>query len=219
MGEAEPEAIGSVLEKVQPTLASRVNQRATGRSVTDSSQTPMREWPANVRPGTWDGVPAVKRKQFFAAAREGSWPILLLGDVGVGKSTLAALAYRDWQGTTAKFMPAALAASLLKQASMGGVILPPAMYEVGESTVIKSWCENVGLLVLDDLTNGHAFANSKDMLWRIIDGRAGRPAVYTANGTPDELAAFFGLSLKDRLFQGTTILWGGQSRRKGKLVT
>lgn len=215
--EAEPERLGEVLDKLRPTLASRVNPPPTGRSVTGTSL-PTREWPANVRPGTWGEVPAQKRKQFAEAAASQRWPILVLGDVGVGKSTLAALAYRDWGGTTAKFMSAALAATLLKQASMGGVVLPGAMYEVGDASVMKSWCENTGLLVLDDLTNGHAFENSKQMLWRIIDGRAGRPAIYTANGTPDELAAFFGMSLKDRLFQGTTILWGGASRRKGKLV-
>ena len=190
-------------------------------AVTDSrgglKATP-RLWPSNVRPGEWGKVPKIVVNQIEAAAKANRWPVLITGDVGVGKSTVAALCYRDWSGLTAKYMTASSAASTLKKAEFGGVVLPGALDSIGDVALLRSWCERTGLLVLDDLTNGLSHEGAKAALWRIIDGRAGRPAVYTANGSPDELAAFFGLSLKDRLFHGTSILWPGKSKRTGTIT-
>jgi hypothetical protein len=84
-----------------------------------------------------------------------------------------------------------------------------------DQALLGRWCERAGLLVLDDLTNGLTFGNpATKALWRIINERAGRPAIYTANETPDSLAAKFGESLADRLAQGTVLLWSGESRRQ-----
>lgn len=149
------------------------------------------------------------------AAAISRWPVLVTGDVGVGKSIMAALAYRDWSGPSAKFLSAADAVSVLKRGEFGGVMIPGCAEPQSDVQLLRSWCERTTLLVLDDLTNGLSHQGSKDALWRIINARAGRPAIYTANGSPDELADFFGASLSDRLFQGTTIIWPGKSRRKG----
>lgn len=157
-------------------------------------------------------------EQLGKAVSQNRWPVLITGDVGVGKSSVAALCYRDWTGSTAKYMTAASAASTLKKAEFGGVVLPGAMDAIGDVALLRSWCERTGLLVLDDLTNGLSHEGAKAQLWRIIDGRANRPAVYTANGSPDELASFFGKSMKDRLFHGTSILWPGNSRRTGTIT-
>lgn len=139
---------------------------------------------------------------------------MLCGDVGVGKSVFAALAYRDWQHGSAHFLPAATAASFLKTAEIDGVLLPGAFDTVRDGNLLRRWCERSGLLVLDDLTNGLTFGTAVKSLWRIINERAGRPAIYTANGSPDEVAAALGVSLLDRLFHGTCILWPGESRRR-----
>ena len=156
--------------------------------------------------------------QLGRAVAQNRWPVLITGDVGVGKSSVAALCYRDWNGSSAKYMTAASAASTLKKAEFGGVVLPGAMDAIGDVALLRNWCERAGLLVLDDLTNGLSHEGAKAALWRIIDGRAGRPAVYTSNGSPDELASFFGLSMKDRLFHGTSILWPGKSKRTGNIA-
>ena len=57
-----------------------------------------------------------------------------------------------------------------------------------------------------DLTNGLTFGTATKALWRIINERADRPMIVTANGTPESLAEALGDSLADRLTQGTVLL-------------
>ena len=159
-------------------------------------------------------MPESIKREYCTCCEQGHWPLVLCGDVGVGKSVFAALAFRDWQRGSAHFLSAASAASLLKTAEINGVLLPGASDTVRDGALLRRWGLNTGLLVLDDLTNGLTFANAAKSIWRIINERAHRPAIYTANGSPDDLADALGTSLSDRLFHGTCLLWPGDSRRR-----
>lgn len=181
---------------------------------TASTPKPVRYWPDSVRRGEWSEVPQDVRDEYRVCCDEQRWPFVLCGDWGVGKSVFAALAYREWPIGAAYFLPAATAASTLKTAEIHGVTIPNALDPLNDGQLLRKWCQRAGLLVLDDLTNGLTFANAVKSLWRIINERAGRPAIYTANGSPDEIAAELGGSLSDRLFQGTCVLWPGESRRR-----
>ncbi len=141
------------------------------------------------------------------------WPLVVLGDKGVGKSVFAALAYRDWPDGSAFFLTAATAASQLKTAETQGIELPDVQYRLTDQALLRRWCELAGLLVLDDLTNGLTFGTATKALWRIVNERADRPMIVTANGTPESVAEILGESLADRLAQGTRLLWPGESKR------
>ncbi len=137
----------------------------------------------------------------------------MLGDKGVGKSVFAALAYRDWSLGSAHFLPAATAASMLKTAEIQGIELPDVQCRMTDQALLRRWGELAGLLVLDDLTNGLTFGTATKALWRIINERADRPMIVTANGSPETIAEILGESLTDRLAQGTVLLWPGESKR------
>lgn len=144
------------------------------------------------------------------------FPLLLTGDVGSGKSTFAALIHRDYRDRRFKpsfFLKAAGAAADLKTAEFGGVMIPGCAEPLTGSALLRRWCELAGLLVIDDLTNGVLFDFGKQALWRIIDARANRPLVLTANGTPDHVFAWLGESAADRIRQGTVIVMSGESHR------
>jgi len=175
------------------------------------------KWPSSVRPGEWDMISeeaqAVMRECFASRC----FPLTICGPVGTGKSTFAALIHRDCCVRSAMFLKAATAAAQLKQAEFGGVMVAGCPEPLSELSLMRRWCELAGLLVIDDVTNGHAggvlLDTAKAMLWKIIDGRADRPLVLTANGTDQELFAWLGQSAADRLRQGTVILMGGDSHR------
>ena len=57
------------------------------------------------------------------------------------------------------------------------------------------------------------FATTTKALWRILNERADRPMIVTANGTPETLAETLGESRTDRLAQGTMLFWPGPSKR------
>lgn|GEM_PF-1631196 len=169
--------------------------------------------PKSVREGDWEHVPVVVRRAWERCCQQRHWPLVVLGDKGVGKSVFAALAYCDWSLGSAHFLTAATAASMLKTAETQGIELPDVQYRMTDQALLRRWCELAGLLVLDDLTNGLTFSTATKALWRIINERADRPMIVTANGSPETIAEVLGESLADRLAQGTVLLWPGESKR------
>ena len=175
------------------------------------------KWPSSVRPGEWSLIDEKDQDILRACFEKRKFPLVLCGDVGTGKSTFAALIHRDCGLRSPMFVKASSSAAQLKQAEFGGVMVAGCQEPLSELALMRRWCELAGLLVIDDVTNGHAggalLETAKSMLWKIIDGRADRPLVLTANGTDEELFTWLGQSAADRLRQGTMILMGGESHR------
>lgn len=142
--------------------------------------------------------------------------LLLKGPYGTGKSHLAYSAARALldAGYSALYLSVPKLLTKIKETYNGSVAFSEAQ--------LLEYVESVDLLVLDDL--GAEYTNIRNgndnwvwsKLFEVVDGRAGKPTIYTTNLSSAELEQKVGTRNFSRILDGTEILVmnGKDYRRK-----
>lgn len=135
--------------------------------------------------------------------------LLISGDIGIGKSHLAAAACKE----------------VMKRGKKALFIRLPDLFlylqstfnknsNVAEIDLLKKMME-VELLVLDELGSEHQTGWTEQRLLQVIDSRQGKATFYTTNFTGKQLEAILDPRTMDRVLSDTfTMRMEGVSRRK-----
>jgi DNA replication protein DnaC len=130
--------------------------------------------------------------------------LVMLGNVGTGKSHLAVAAMREWR-----------AAVFIKQSSLLRELR--ATYRDRAACDPVSRCQDAGLLVLDEIGLSAGGRDELPLLHEILDYRYGehRPTILTGNLGLDELRGIIGERLSDRLRECAlpVLIFSGPSHR------
>jgi predicted ATPase len=155
-----------------------------------------------------------------AAHAAGEWPVYLTGDVGRGKSYVAALVYARWTGTVAMARYTDLMGTAIRGAKEGDVSHYTASGQLVEMTEGQWWkcLESLGLLIVDEIGVGISVGNAKEwraeLFWKLLEIRHGKPLLMTGNISPDGLGEHFDRRIQSRIIQGTVIECDGTDKRR-----
>lgn len=151
---------------------------------------------------------------------QASWPILLHGPVGTGK-TCAALCLCDNVPRAAYFT-----ASELHQAVMDSQFNrltwrnfhwleaePDALSKTVYANDLWKYLRRVPLLVIDELGRGNVTPSHLESVYRAVDERNGRPLVGISNHSPEALDSIYDAPTVSRLCAGTVYELTGNDRR------
>lgn len=184
-------------------------------------------WPRDLPPATWatmppDLFPSVMRIQHALAQRAN--PILLVGAVGTGKSTTAALVASTWPNW--RFVACAdLLCDLMQARTSSSRTIERRVADGRKRTYTESQLidemADVPMLVLDDVGTAELTPPQEAVLLQLVNRRLGdpqfRPLIITTNTTETSLYAAVGNRIGSRLCRegGEVIkLSGGDRRRK-----
>jgi DNA replication protein DnaC len=168
---------------------------------------------------TWEQADAKIVVQALQAISDGAWPLVIAGDVGAGKSCLAALLLSLVPDRSARmFDCSTLLAHVMEcRTSPSGATLMPLLdggsVDRTESQILR-WIDQMSLLVLDDVGVRALTEPQSEALLRIVNLRHGKPLIVTTNIKPENLADLVGPRIYSRLRPGTVIWMGGEDLRK-----
>ena len=148
-------------------------------------------------------------RQWVEDARAGSREsLILLGNVGTGKTHQAVAAYRVVVSSTRCDALAVPVPALLDSLRPGR-----------EPLASLEDCERVRLLLLDDLAAERHSDWTGELLYRVIDARWARhlPTVITTNATPADVRERLGDRVASRLAgMGRSVVMTGEDRRRSR---
>lgn len=145
-----------------------------------------------------------------ACAENGAgWPLVLIGDVGSGK-TCAALCLLDRCGNRRYRTVAEVCEELIE--------IQAGRREHGQQqdTVVRWWTRwrEAGLTVLDELGSRDRVSDFQyETVKRAIDERRDGPAIFISNLSLDRLEKVYDDRVASRLAAGTVIQFAGADRR------
>lgn len=178
-----------------------------------------KRWPVGVEPATWSQADQKAVCRALQAMSDRSYPLVIGGAVGVGKSCLAALLwslvpgarYIEASELIGHVMTARTSDSKTSQMTLsdGGVV-------DRSETEIMRWVEQASLLVLDDVGKRQLTEPQADALLRVVNLRLGKPLIVTTNCTAIDLPQFVGERINSRLRSGTGFRLEGTDRRQAK---
>jgi DNA replication protein DnaC len=188
----------------------------------ENQQTDSRPWPAGVARADWSHVDSRVADGIRQAVADDNYPILIGGDVGRGKSCMAALIWQSYcrhmQRRPLFFECSALVNHLLESRCDGSTLVRRwngelRDYAYRELQIAIDLCP---CLVIDDLGVTTLTANQSDALLQAINLRHGKPLVVTTNCTESTLAEMVGERISSRLRAGYAFRLGGPDRRISK---
>ncbi|MCA9073675.1 MAG: ATP-binding protein [Planctomycetaceae bacterium] len=173
-----------------------------------------RDLPAGTQ-AEWSQVDPRILQTMREAVRQQSWPLVIWGNVGSGKTSTAALLYASWSRDDVKWFSAAEFVRVVQTARRDGqVLLPGSVNTVGEESIWRVRVDQSSLVILDDLGTRMPTDSQYEILFELIDRRAGKPLVVSTNHSPDGLANIFDERITSRLLAGTVIEFALPDRRR-----
>lgn len=159
----------------------------------------------------------------MAAIREAHsakrWPIYLFGDAGRGKSYAMAAVYTLWKhpGACWRDLSGLLRLVTRIRSSDAGYVsewhqATGRNYDVWESTVFDT-IRNASLVCLDDIGLRTPTDAMYDVLYELVNLRAGKPTMLTGNLKPQEVAKVYDDRIASRILSGCLIEVAGKDRR------
>lgn len=142
------------------------------------------------------------------------WPIYLFGNVGVGKTCVAAHFYREFDGS-AKWMRFTQFCDRSAQLLRDG----EATFWEGDQCYQYSrenWWESIGregIYVIDDVGVGERDVIRTEALWNLLEARTRKPLILTSNLHPDKLHDQYDQRIVSRIYAGTRIFLNGPDQR------
>lgn len=178
------------------------------------------ETPPNLRPG----LPPILRDAMNAVTNGDSpWPLVMIGEAGAGKTCAALLMLYRWAelGAHVYYSLAAGYAERVRLAKLGELEWQTitAHGKLSEANVVDEW-GRPPLAVLEEVgTRDKASDFQCEVVQRCIDGRLGRPTVYTSNLKLEVLEQVYTDRIASRLSAGTIVYVKGDQRRGRSLGT
>ena len=206
-----PECAARLATEEKAKLSERDRQKRMDRARRAVSASSMGTLLANASFDEWENRPELAKLFADCRAYAKEWPdrkaqgkgLVLAGLNGTGKSYLAACIKREVeaQGDVVVFVSVP---------DLGGRIRATWDREKGAPTEQEVFdaMTDADLLVLDDLGAEAPRPITEEQLYRIIDGRYRnkRPVVVTANVSPKDFEARFGIRIADRFAETCDVL-------------
>jgi DNA replication protein DnaC len=214
-----------------PTLGQTVGDLAARYQRTsppaDAPSTPRqttrseRIWPAGLARPTWAEAEPQAAAKALQGMTNAHWPILLAGDVGAGKSCLAALLWSLFPARSARFVECSallgyVMAARTSQSKTATMPLAAGGTVDRTESEIMGWVEQASVLVLDDVGLRLLSEAQGEALLRIVNLRYGKPLIVTTNCTAVELPNMVGERINSRLREGTSFRIQSPDRRIAK---
>lgn len=215
----EPEQLAAILSN-RPTRTSQTADTTSNSGSNLATSCTTNKWGWHRKPPAgYEGL--TERASYEPVKRvlqNNRWPVYLWGEVGVGKSCLAALAYCRFSGHARMvrwpdFAKDAMALEKSPEITrwVDGVC--------SEISVTSFWrvAEESQLFILDEIGIGGDNATIRgwrtEILWRLLEGRKHKPTILTGNVPPLKLAESFDNRIQDRICEGQMVEIKGTSER------
>ena len=176
---------------------------------------PIRPQPKGVPPIDNRRIPQWINDKVEAVKESKEWPIYLCGNVGVGKTCVAADLYSRWPGS-AKWMRFSQFCDRTAQLQRDG---EATFYEEDRcfEYTRESWWDSIGrtgLYVIDDVGVGMpGDIDRTEALWNLLEARTRKPVILTSNLHPDKLFEHYDQRVVSRIFAGTRLFLHGKDQR------
>lgn len=166
------------------------------------------------------GVPERLRSDLAAMIETGGWPLVLVGDRGVGKTMAAGLMYanRPRSEMVGWFSARTLLREIAQARNSEGRLVEILRQDGVPARVeyLHAWNQilRARFVVIDDIGTRELTPAQSEIFLEILDIRGHRlPTVYTSNHDADQLGTYLDARIVSRLFQGTTVRMSGPDRR------
>lgn len=206
-----PECATRLVAEEKAKQVERERQKRTARARRAVSASSMGTLLANASFDKWENRPELAKLYTDCRAYAKEWPtrkaqgkgLVLAGLNGTGKSYLAACIKREVEGQGDVVV-------FVSVPDLGGRIRATWDREKGAPTEREVFdaMTDADLLILDDFGAEAPRPITEEQLYRIIDGRYRnkRPVVVTANVSPKDFEARFGIRIADRLAETCDVL-------------
>lgn len=229
--ETQPDLLGTVLKNITPQEskpkrgASKQASSSTSLAVPTSSSTkwpqPVRRpAPVNLRRASWEGVKGQLKTAIRETVETNCWPLMIYGDPGTGKSCASACIYRMWNPVAywyrlEHFVRDIHICRTSDRKAVRHIVNGESVYR-SESKLWEFVENERALWCIDDVGTRSATESAFDIIFDLIDKRAGLPMILTSNLGLEGLAKVFDSRIADRINAGTIVNLTGESRRAGK---
>ncbi|TXH11296.1 MAG: ATP-binding protein [Hyphomicrobiaceae bacterium] len=195
-----------------------MNETATA-TIEKPNPSQRRNLPPIATGATLERVSPKLRNSLAAMIERGGFPLMLVGDPGVGKTMAAGLMYQQrpiremaaW--FSARTLLREIALARCGEERLVGILRQDGTPKRVEHPHAWHQIERADFLVIDDIGTRDLSVAQSEILAEILDVRGKRPTVYTCNHDEARLKQFMDHRIVSRLFSGTVVIMAGPDQR------